>query len=478
MDKKNAKLISILGSNDYTTVNYDDFEECEYIQEALVKKYQDKLSEVIIFATEEVIKKNWKSGAKYYITDEKAGINKGDPRKGLKKKLNIIKKENNLDLDLKMFKIPKGFTEKELWKIFNIFINSINEGDEIYFDVTHGFRHLSMLVMNILNYAKLSKNIEVKSIEYGLFDELGRASDVRAMDLENRNASILDLTSFDYLNDWVIGIDNFINTGDAEKINNLPQKTLVNLFIDQNFSNDVEYNFYNKLKKLKKKISTFNNEVKTTRGIKLNDTIINILNEIKEINLLKDKIEEEKDLNDRILPFIKLIDNIEDKFSIFDINDKTGIKNNFKLLSWCNEHKLISQGLIIARENIISLIAERLNEPYLPKHFKENNYSYQLKDIREEIGSILDLLSDSSKDENEFYSKTSDNKFNEIKESIENDFIELVEIYSLIRKRRNDVSHFGISEESSKKYKDIFVSFDEITEKLDQVLEKNDYYLE
>lgn len=477
MNNKKGKLISILGSSDYTTVNYDEFQECEYIQEALVKKHQAQLSDVIIFATEEVIKKNWKSGYKYHINDEIAGIKKRDQRIGLEKKLKTIIAENNLDLKLQMLKIPKGFNEAEIWKIFNTFINNINEGDEIYFDVTHGFRHLSMLVMNILNYVKLTKNVKVQSIEYGLFDELGRADKVRSKAMTERNASILDLTSFDYLNDWVIGVDNFINTGDAEKISKLPQKTLVNLFKNQKCSSELEYDFYIKIKRFKSKISEFNNEVKTTRGIKINETIINILNEIKEINLLKKKIQKTQDLNDRILPFIKLIDNIKEKFSIFDINDKIGIKNNFKLLKWCNEHKLISQGLIIARENIISLIAENLGEPYLPQHFEENNYSYKLKDIREEIGSILNLLSDSTKDESVFSPKTNDNKFQTIKESVKNNFSELVEIYCLIRKRRNDVSHFGITEESSNKYTDIFKSFEKITKKLDQVLEKNNYYL-
>ena len=59
MSKKKNKLISVLGARNYITVNYDEFDECEYIQEALIRKYKEKLDEVIIFATNDAQEKNW-----------------------------------------------------------------------------------------------------------------------------------------------------------------------------------------------------------------------------------------------------------------------------------------------------------------------------------------------------------------------------------------------------------------------------------
>jgi len=460
-ENNNSKLISILGARNYVTVNYDEFDECEYIQEALIRKYKDKLSEVLIFATQKAQEKNW------YEHTYKDRDDNEIYKMGLKKKIEKIISKYDLDLSIKLIKIPEGFSEDELWQIFNIFTNHINEKDKIYFDVTHGFRYLAMLMMNILNYVKLSKNAEIKSIEYGLFEQLGPSFEVANMPIEERNAKIMDLTSFDYLNNWVIAVDNFVNTGDADKINTLSGRSIGRIFAEDEEIDTQTRELINKISQLIKALKSFNEEIKTARGNRLNGTILNILNLLDEIQGF-----ENKSIN-RISPLLELINKIKDKFSIFYKDDKKGLKNYFQLLKWCKEHKLVQQGLVIFRENIISMISDQLNEPYLPEHMKESSYEYTLIDIRDEIGrAIYSLVEDDKIIESNIFTQ---DKFDYIKSEIEENFSDFISLYNKFRYKRNDVSHFGLGDNAADNSQKIIDNFNNYTDELIGILEKNYY---
>ena len=105
-----------------------------------------------------------------------------DTYTGLKKVL----EKNKFPFEVKDIKIPNGDYEEEIWEIFESVYNVLKDGDEVYFDITHAFRSIPMLVMVLINYAKFLKNIKVKSITYGNWE---------ARDSENF-APIMDLITF------------------------------------------------------------------------------------------------------------------------------------------------------------------------------------------------------------------------------------------------------------------------------------------
>lgn len=96
----------------------------------------------------------------------------------------------------------------------------MEEGDEVYFDITHGFRSLPMLGMVLMNYAKALKGIKVKAITYGAFDALGSRFNIeeRIPDPEQRIVPLLDLTGFHELQEWSIAADNFVKSGNTAKM--------------------------------------------------------------------------------------------------------------------------------------------------------------------------------------------------------------------------------------------------------------------
>lgn len=464
MCKNKGKLISILGTNDYIKCNYDEFKNCEYIQEALARKHGNNLTNIIIFATDEARDIN------YYENEYRYGSRKGENKKGLKKRLEEIRDNYDFDFKLKLKIIPEVNSEKDLWEIFNIIISELDKEDEIYFDVTHGYRYYSLLIMNILNYAKLIKDINVKKVEYGLFEKLGPASKVQKMKLENRNAKILDLTTFDYLNDWISGIDSFISTGEANKIVELSGKPIGKGIANSIKQSEDEKEFFELLSKLGKSLKYFNNEIKTARGNRINDTLLNIINNLNKLKTF------DLEKNSNISPFINLINKIDDKFKIFDGNDQTGIKNYFILLKWCKKHGLVHQGLVIVRENFISLIAQKMDMPYLPEHNRDNEYN--LREIREEINTVINskILPEFDIDKRNI-DKDKYNQINSIIEGLD-DVEELLSLIKKFKQKRNDVSHLGLSDSSSETSQSIIDFFDIETDNLIRLLKRNNYYLQ
>ena len=454
---KSDKLITILGNNNYLKCNYNEFDNCVYIQEALVRKYKDEISEVVVFATKDSLDSNWGEG--------KDGDGNYDP--GLEKILENLQEKENFDFEFKSVQIPTGYSQEEIWEIFNLFVEEIEKEDNIYFDITHGFRYQPMLVMSILNYAKVLKNIKIKSIDYGLFEEIGPFPEVKKMPVEERNAEILDLTAFDYLNDWVVAVDSFITTGRTDKINNLSMQQIGKKLSLGRELDKSKYNFFKELSTLIGKLQQFNVELKTSRGNVLNETIIEILETLNNLEKIKAKA------NDKIAPFLKVVDKIKDKFIEFDEKDEKGINNYFKLLQWCDNHELIQQGLVILIENFISLVADDLGYPYCPSQ-EFNNDAFTLRGLRHDIEKCLVELSAPDFKLKKSDYRTNPEVFNKIKSKLKNDYHDFVSIYGEIKDKRNDVSHFGMSDNSTINAKQLKKDFEDYVEQLEELIEQLD----
>ncbi len=98
--------------------------------------------------------------------EEQLGQESGDPflcqlqnevaYQGLEK---ILQDMNLSYLDIA---IPDGKDSEQMWEIFEVIFDELQEGDELYLDITNSFRYLPMLLVVLVNYAKLLKNVKVK----------------------------------------------------------------------------------------------------------------------------------------------------------------------------------------------------------------------------------------------------------------------------------------------------------------------------
>ncbi len=110
----------------------------------------------------------------------------------------------------KCFIIEYGVSEAELWKNMESFLklkHIIEDGDEIFFDITHSFRSLSLFLFLSLEFLMelTEKKVEIKGVYYGMLDvikDLGYAP-------------IVDLKALYDLNIWIKAMYNFKNYGNA-----------------------------------------------------------------------------------------------------------------------------------------------------------------------------------------------------------------------------------------------------------------------
>jgi CRISPR-associated Csx2 family protein len=216
-------LISFLGTNDYIPCNYYldkdrslKIDNLRFIQEALLKLLctgWDSEDRIIVFLTEDAEKKNWIDTV-YKTGESKPGLD--TVLKSMKLKPRILSP-----------RIKEGYSESDIWDIFETVFSQLNDNDELILDITHSFRSIPMLGLVLLNYARVLKNITVKGIYYGAFEKLGPSYFVKEnISISERNAPIVDVTSLMELQDWTTAINSFIKSGDASMITGLTSENV------------------------------------------------------------------------------------------------------------------------------------------------------------------------------------------------------------------------------------------------------------
>lgn len=213
-------FISVLGTGNYKKCYYvaQDFSSMEtrFIQQATLKRLTDKgdwtgEDEALILLTKDAKTDNW------IVENHRRKNFKGEiiPEEyiGLQEELESM----NLPMPINTLAIPDGKNEQEIWDIFDILYKALQDGDELYFDVTHGFRYLPMLVLVLGKYAHQLKHTEVKSITYGNWETRNK---------HTNEAPIIDITPLATLQDWTVAVHDYLEHGDARLLKACSDKPL------------------------------------------------------------------------------------------------------------------------------------------------------------------------------------------------------------------------------------------------------------
>ena len=197
-------FISFLGFSNYGACHYvrEGFKSSEvrYIQEATLRYLMDQSQwtaqdAAYILLTEGAENRNWVDNGQL----DREG--KVIEQTGLK----IQMERMNLPFVVHPIRnLPDGNNEKEIWQIFERIFEVIEEGDELYFDLTHGFRYLPMLILVLGNYSKFLKKISVGGITYGNYESRNR---------ETNEAPIIDLLPLSELQDWTSSAVAYLTSG-------------------------------------------------------------------------------------------------------------------------------------------------------------------------------------------------------------------------------------------------------------------------
>ncbi len=220
--------------------------------------------------------------------------------------------------------IEYGLNAEELWRNFEIFMKIeklLEEGDEIYLDITHAFRSIPMFMYLMMDFIETlqsdkseSKKIKLSGVYYGML-EMTKALGY---------APIVDLGPMFSISKWIRATHSFVNYGNGFLMAELIKNT-----------------------ELQKIITNISEQ-----------TNINYLVELRrEIKNLDKKIKELEENNIEEVVFTYMIPTLKEFINRFaNLNSDS----NFQLAvaKWYFDNKIYSNGYICMAESVITRLCE------------------------------------------------------------------------------------------------------------------------
>ena len=321
-------FLSVLGVAFYETCRYqkDDFTGSEtlFVQKSLLEYLQQKENWggendlVLMLLTDLARKNNWKKNLKTRFC---AKLQKEVAYQGLEKIL------LDMNLSYQDIAIPDGKDSDEMWEIFEVIFDELQKGDELYLDITNSFRYLPMLLVILVNYAKLLKNVKVKAIFYGNYE---------ARDKESNIAPIMDLLPLSVLQDWTLAASDYLRYGQVLKLYELSESSLLPILKNtKTRTKDTEM-----LRAFVRKLKEMVEERTTCRGYAIVDS--------KNVrNLMRTASGIQKVTIVQLKPIFEKI-----KQSLNDFDAKENVLNCIKAAKWCCANKLYQQATTLLEEGL------------------------------------------------------------------------------------------------------------------------------
>lgn len=350
-------FISVLGTGYYEACKYVKGHFCStetrFIQQATLEYLKvrnnwvtknaegEVVDRIIILLTDGAKKDNW---SKDITTRLNRKTNQEEPYQGLEQVLNGM----GLPCPVETISIPDGKSEEEMWTIFNVVYKALRQNDEIYFDLTHSFRYLPMLVLVLGNYAKFLKNVTVKHISYGNYE---------ARDTDTKVAPLMDILPLTILQDWTFAAADLIQNGNIAKLQELKEANALTPILREKGKKNLNRRMVeDPLDSYVNSLEGFLQDMKLCLGP-------NILNGTT-IQQVRDCHEQIVEIFDEVIaPIPPIIEKIEQSIQSFETTDTMhpeSIRNGYEAAKWCYNHQLYQQAVTILDENITTDFCQRL----------------------------------------------------------------------------------------------------------------------
>ena len=366
-------FISFLGTNNYVECRYDYNGQISapvrFVQEVLIEQMCKEWTandRIFIFCTRTIPESKYSKEIKgsketNWVDNGQERISADIEKIGLEHRLTDLKKRIELKAEIEQVDIKPGFSEDEVWDIFTTVLNCLDDGDQIYFDVTHAFRSIPLFSVVLFNYSKFMKGTKLISIKYGAFEKLGPANKVKQINVEERIAPIIDLTNIARLQEYNQIASNLEEFGKVKKLSeNISQNK-------EDETDDAIYNLGLSIGLLDEYIST----------IQLNN-----LKKGEYISYFRDSLMEIKEKENNIpQPIMEILNRLEEETILFAKEDSN--QNIEAAIEWANKHEMVIQEYSLAEEYIINRVIQIVAEDGL--------YGLEYKDQWEIVSSLLSM---------------------------------------------------------------------------------------
>lgn len=226
--------------------------------------------------------------------------------------------------------IPDGKSEAELWRIFEAISDAVQEGEEIVFDITHGFRSLPMIAMLTIAYLKQVKGVKVQYVLYGAYE---------ARNDKDQVAPVFDLTPFADLLDWLAAAKIFTATGDSSELGQLIQEIQNDAYRNREAYGE---NLPRALKNFGAALAEVSHDLLLTRVPNLPKSVSNLIEKQKRASA---------EVSQWAPPLRLLLDKIAAAYAPFQDDS---LPTQAKLIRWYLNHNHIVQAMTLAREWVVS----------------------------------------------------------------------------------------------------------------------------
>lgn len=403
-------FISVLGTGFYGACQYKRGKfvstKTRFIQQATIEYLNvaeewTSTDKVLILLTDGARKYNWD---KSIITRRNVKTNEDEPYIGLEQVL----QDMHFASQIQTVSIPDGKDESEMWMIFNALYAELDPEDELYFDLTHSFRYLPMLVLVLGNYAKFLKNITVMHISYGNYE---------SRNVDTNIAPLMDILPLTILQDWTFAAADLIRNGNIEKLKTLKEVNALAPILRSKGVNNLTR------KEAEQPLTWYLNALENLLQEMKLCLVPNIISG-KAINSIREYQEIVISIfADVIAPIPPIINKIQDSLKGFETTDSDypeSLLNGYEAAKWCYEHQLYQQSITILEENVTTHFCHYLGmdehvydqrkatNAYLRhKGFKEDDWKDEkLKDVRAkakmasskmDVGAFVYKMSDAAK---------------------------------------------------------------------------------
>lgn len=409
-------FISFLGTNNYVQCRYDIngvvSAPVRFVQEALIEhlcKDWTAKDRIMIFCTSKETtgengskEINWLDNGQSKVSDDSEKI-------GLEHRLRDLQQRTGLATPIEQIDIEAGFSEAEIWSIFDVVYNKLQPDDQIFFDVTHAFRSIPLFSIVLFNYSRFMKDTRLITIMYGAFEKLGPAYKVKELPVEERLAPVIDLTNIARLQEYNQIASSLKDFGKVKQLK-------------EAITTELETSTDQAIRDLGKSIAELDEYIATIdlKEIKAGKFISKFRNNYKNVRKKK--------------KLVKPISNILDELykETEDFVETNSFRNIEVAINWTIKHDMLMQAYPLAEEYVIlrvsSMFSERRPRQLTPKKFGEF------------ISSILGIPEPDFQQKNWKYDLA---VFPDLADELSEDFLirELRPLYDRVRQSRNSLAH-------------------------------------
>lgn len=306
--------------------------------------------------------------------------------------------------DCEPIDIPDGKSEDEFWIIFDKITSVVKVGDEVVFDITHGFRSQPFIVIVLLLYLKATKNIKINNILYGAYEARN----------ENNVSPVFELKSFIELVEWANAAREFAENGNMKYF-----KTLLSNIHKSSHLGKLD-NPSKQLLGTGKDLEILTDAFDTIRLNEVFDTTVSFSNRLND--LLNDL-----ENHPRSKPFKTVLEQIVNKLLPISAADKSvfsmkGMEAQKAILNWYVDTGKFQKAVTLSREYIIS--------KYLVEILKTENTFLLNKGTRENAKNMLGEMLQYTKSGIDIKGRKG----------------EYAKLWNTITRVRNDINHAGMNQ--------------------------------